>query len=99
MPVEAADGAQYFRFHARGSYGRAFGGVIGISAGVESHVVTLREMGVVPGDDFADELRQLVRERSGDLPEDSGWSISVVPKEWDPFVLCAARRAAIQASG
>jgi len=26
-------------------------------------------------------------------------SISVVPKEWDPLVLCAARRAAIQARG
>ena len=36
---------------------------------------------------------------SGGLPEDSGWSISVVPKEWDPLVLCAARRAAIQTSG
>jgi len=32
--VRFEDGAQYFRFHARGSYGRALGGVIGISGGV-----------------------------------------------------------------
>ena len=79
-PVEDADGARYFRFHARGSYGRALGGVIGISGGVESHIVTLRDVGVVPRDDFAEELRELVRERSAGMLGGSGWSISVVPK-------------------
>jgi site-specific DNA recombinase len=80
FPIEAEDGSRYFRFGAKGSYGRALGGIIGISAGVESHLTTLREARVVPGDDLADEIRQLIRERGAVLPENSGWSLSVVPK-------------------
>ncbi len=80
FPVEAEDGSKYFRFGARGSYGRALVGVIGISAGVESLLTTLREAGVVPSDDLADEIRQLIRERSAVLPGNSGWLLSVVPK-------------------
>jgi hypothetical protein len=80
FPVEAEDGSRYFRFRARGSYGRALGGIIGISAGVNSQLVTVREAGVVPPDDLAAELRQLIRERSAGSPGDSGWSLSVVPK-------------------
>ena len=80
FPVEAEDGSRYFRFGARGSYSRALSGIIGISAGVESHLTTLREAGVVPRDDLADEIRQLIRECSAVLPGNSGWSLSVVPK-------------------
>ncbi len=80
FPVETEDGSRYFRFGARGSYGRALEGIIGISASVESQLGTLREAGVVPGDDLADEIRQLIREGSACSPGDSGWSISVVPK-------------------
>ncbi len=80
FPVEAEDGSRYFRFGARGSYGRALGGIIGISAGIDSQLVTVREAGVVPPDDLAEELRQLIRERSARSPGNSGWSLSVVPK-------------------
>ena len=80
FPVEAEDGSRYFRFGARGSYSRALGGIIGISAGVESHLVTLREAGVVPSDDLANEIRQLIREQGASLPGNSAWSLSVVPK-------------------
>jgi site-specific DNA recombinase len=80
FPVEAEDGSRYFRFGARGSYSRALGGIIGISAGVDSQLVTAREAGVVPPDDLAEELRQLIREQSARSPGDAGWSLSVVPK-------------------
>src|SRR6202022_230853 len=80
FPVEAEDGSRYFRFGARGSYGRALGGIIGISAGVNSQLVTVREAGVVPPDDLAEELRQLIREQSARSPGISEWSLSVVPK-------------------
>src|SRR5260370_9516687 len=89
FPVAAEDGSRYFRFGARGSYGRALGGIIGLSAGVASQLVPVRAEWVVPPDDLAEELRQLIRERSAGSPGDSGWSLSVVPK--GGFVRAALR--------